>query len=491
MPPTPFQPTHQTPFKSTISSSQQSRVHHTPFEVEPSTQISISDIDPSEWKYHAEGGKNVLLSFLPSSGNGPFVTSACTYALRIPKSHPSEAQPEDEDEEADQFTNDIIIPLLGSPHVLPKCLRIPILTPRDRDIIDTLSARIEMQRPASRRAHPARIRAESLSCIYAVEDVTAPSTSSSTAGVLCVEIKPKWGFLPRIDSIPPSSPNVEVKAKFSRYRMHRVLKDGHMSKEKFQELYDPLDIYSADQKRKEKAVRALWKDWNETKGKTNNLRLFWNGAIVSPDDTATLNDVAQFLAPQSGKDDEALLGALSNRLVAELSKTTLPNVAGEPNAATILSRLSHLQASLDPLDVEGLSQLWLHRTQSHTLGQLPTTTNPASLPAALISPLPVSLLYPVLEPFLTSSSTAEVKLEDAMQAFLVSATFKDCSMLIRFSRNPDEEGGKVEGETKLVDLDRKPFEKLESMQKIDGEVCAAFLAWLGTLSGAPEASIAP
>ncbi|SPO23939.1 probable Inositol-pentakisphosphate 2-kinase [Ustilago trichophora] len=491
MPPTPFQPTHQTPFKSTVSSSQQSRVHHTPYEDEPSTQISISDIDPFEWKYHAEGGKNVLLSFVPSGGNSPFVTSTCTYALRIPKSHPSEAQPEDQEEEAEQFTNNIIVPLLGSPSVLPKCIRIPILTPRDRHIIDILSARIEMQRPASRRAHPARIRAESLSCIYAVEDVTAPSASSSKTGVLCVEIKPKWGFLPRLDSIPPSSPNVEVKARFSRYRMHRVLKDGHMSKVKFEELYDPLDLYSTIEKRKVKAIRALWRDWKETKGKTNNLRLFWNGAVVDPDDTTTLNDVAQFLGAQSSEDEEALLRALSTQLIAELSKPTLPNTAGEQDASTVLTRLSHLQASLDPLDVEGLSQLWLHHTQSHTLGQLLTTTDPASLPAALTSALPVSQLYFILEQVLTTSSTAEVKLEDALQAFLVSASFKDCSMLIRFSRTPIGEGGKFEGETKLVDLDRKPFEKLESMQKTDGEVCAAFLAWLGTLSSAPEASIAP
>ncbi len=214
MPPTPFHPTHLTPFKSTVSSSQQSREYHTPFDAPPST-LSISDIDPSEWKYHAEGGKNILLSYT-GTGPSPFVTSQGTFALRIPKSHPfndandaNEATSEEDEDEAQLFTSHIIAPLLGSPDVLPHCIRIPVETARDRDIIDTLAARIELQRPASRRSHAARIRAEALTCIYAVQDVTASSASSSS--VLCVEVKPKWGFLPRLTSIPPASPNVEIK----------------------------------------------------------------------------------------------------------------------------------------------------------------------------------------------------------------------------------------------------------------------------------------
>ena len=88
-------------------------------------------------------------------------------------------------------------------------------------------------------------------------------------------------------------------------------------------------------------------------------------------------------------------------------------------------------------------------------------------------------------------SAAEIELEDAVQAFLVSATFKDCSLLVRLSRSSENESGeRVQSETKLVDLDRKPFAKLHSMQQTDSEVCAAFLAWLQTLDSAPAASVA-
>lgn len=544
MPPIPFHPTHQTPFKSTVSTSQQSRVHHTPFEApaEASTQISISDIDPFQWKYHAEGGKNLLLSFNPSepvqTGGSPFSTPNCTYALRIPKSLPSDSQdqePQEQEDEAERFTQSIIVPLLGSASVLPKCIKIPIVTARDRDVIETLAARIEMQRPASRRAHPARIRPEWLSCIYAVQDVTVPTAASPS--VLCVEIKPKWGFLPRIQSLPPASPNVDIKTKYSRYRMHRVLKHPHpqaLTRQQFESLYDPLDLYSAEDQRREKAIRALWTDWCESDAHTNNFRLFWNGTRVHPHDRPTLNAIARFLGADGqtaddNHEEDALLQALIQHLTVELSKPSLPSIrtlnqaAGtgdredEDAGVSVLSRLSQLQSSLDPLDVEGLAHLWLHHTQSHILGKLPPTLpntqfQPTPEPSPPTSTPEVAELSVVLERFLlntTGASDVDVELQDAVQAFLVSASFKDCSLLIRFSPSPSspsdshsqaETGSKIvvgnqrlQSETKLVDLDRKAMAKLEAMQQTDNEVCAAFLAWLSSLDEAhpPAPSLPP
>ncbi|SNX86384.1 related to Inositol-pentakisphosphate 2-kinase [Melanopsichium pennsylvanicum] len=505
MPPTPFQPNHRTPFKSTLSSSQQSRQHHTPFCSSPSsTSICISDIVPSEWKYHAEGGKNILLSYSPScADSSPFCTPGCTYALRIPKSLPlsTDAQQADDQEESSCFTQDIIAPLLGSSSVLPQCITIYIQTARDRDIIETLAARIELERPPARRASPSRIRADQLSCIYAVENVTAFTPSFSGQGVLCVEIKPKWGFLPKLEALPPNSPNVEIKAKFSRFKMHKVLKQqGAMTREEFEQLYDPLDLYSMDHKRMDKAIRALWREWKQTHGKTNNLRLFWNGQMVYPKDTESLKHVAALLGGQDG--EEAFVVALVKHLIKELTRPYLFSTEigqdKDDKEMSLLSRLAYLQSALDPLDVEGLAHLWLHHTQSHTLGQIHVSNSnsnfnstTSSLPPSLTCALPSSQLYPVLQKFFKpSASSVDVKLEDAVQAFLVSASFKDCSMLIRMNRDQDRVGEKlVVQETKLVDLDRKSWEKLGWMQKTDAEVCATFLKWLETLECLPSASV--
>ncbi len=209
-------------------------------------------------------------------------------------------------------------------------------------------------------------------------------------------------------------------------------------------------------------MEALYRDWRDTNGQTNNLRLFWNGELVKPDDTTTLGAVAQFL----GVNEENLVEGLTQHVVQELSKPSLRSLDGQEQ--DILSKLSYLQSTLDPLDVEGLSHLWLSRTQSHILGQSPT-----ELPTSLTTPLPASHLLPLLESFLTEKQ--EVGLEDALQAFLVSATFKDCSLLLRF-----EGGG--EGRTKIVDLDRKAWGNWED-GRTDAEVCAAFLGWLEAVQG--------
>ncbi len=249
--------------------------------------------------------------------------------------------------------------------------------------------------------------------------------------------------------------------------MHRVAKaKGKLSKRQFEELYDPLDLYSGEEGRMEKAVNALWKDWKESEGKTNNFRLFWNGQLVRTEDAKTLGDIASFLYSNSGEEG-GVEEALTKCLVEELSKTTLPSAQGQ-GKVSVLNKLAYLQSALDPCDVEGLASFWLQHTQSHTLGQLPpasTAASTASLPAGLTSSLPSPTLAPLLEKFLStppstldSPSVEPESLEAAIQAFLVSATFKDCSVLIRFTTptNDDGEGTKpVEGETKLVDLDRK------------------------------------
>ena len=46
--------------------------------------------------------------------------------------------------------------------------------------------------------------------------------------------------------------------------------------------YDPLDLYSEEEARMEKALDGLLHDWEESGGKANNLRVFANGKAVVP-----------------------------------------------------------------------------------------------------------------------------------------------------------------------------------------------------------------
>ena len=97
MPPTPFHPTHTTPFKSSISSSQQAKKREF-LQSSNSTNahnqggswpvaVNAEQLDARHWTYLAEGGKNLLLRYTGPDVY-PFVNiqDGRRMALRIGKS---------------------------------------------------------------------------------------------------------------------------------------------------------------------------------------------------------------------------------------------------------------------------------------------------------------------------------------------------------------------------------------------------------------------
>lgn len=72
--------------------------------------------------------------------------------------------------------------------------------------------------------------------------------------------------------------------------MHRHLKkakeDPALAIEEHQEGYCPLDLYSKDDKRIARAIKALWRAWELSEGTANNLRFFYEGERVEPSDVS-------------------------------------------------------------------------------------------------------------------------------------------------------------------------------------------------------------
>jgi len=90
--------------------------------------------------------------------------------------------------------------------------------------------------------------------------------------------------------------------------MHRILKDAKhliqphsksqtsdqdstiskITSEIFSKIYDPLDLYSGDSERVEKALKALFDEWlngmygslEEKKEESNNLKIFLGGRVL-------------------------------------------------------------------------------------------------------------------------------------------------------------------------------------------------------------------
>ncbi|CAL8462781.1 g2314 [Coccomyxa elongata] len=92
---------------------------------------------------------------------------------------------------------------------------------------------------------------------------------------LCVEIKPKCGFLPTSILIRPEH---GIKHRVPRFQLHQQLKLAQ-GKIKHLSNYNPLDLFSGEPQRVEAAVAALFAE------PQNNLKLFLDGSpMQSPQD---------------------------------------------------------------------------------------------------------------------------------------------------------------------------------------------------------------
>ena len=162
----------------------------------------------------------------------------------------------------------------------------------------------------------------------------------------------------------------------------------------------------------------------------------------------------------------------------------------------VLRILSALQRDLDPLDIEGLSKLWRLTESSSPLyrqtlasffeqlsggfeSELPATPIGVSSPF-LQSPEPyISDWIDFLDAYLTPnkpemdhSNPSPENLRYYLLAYLLSATFKDCSVIVKLDfLRPGEplQDAKSDSVT-VIDLDPKRMDKLRHWEKLDQEI---------------------
>jgi len=122
--------------------------------------------------------------------------------------------------------------------------------------------------------------------------------------------------------------------------------------------------------------------------------------------------------------------------------------------SSVLSVLSNLQRSLDALDIEGLAKLALQGNQQLssrkevTLDQWSAFVNEYEGPAR----------------YYDHAHPDVAHLQFYRLAYLLSATFKDCSIMI----NLDD--ALVEGRVAIIDLDPKPPKKFAKWEALDRRI---------------------
>ncbi|KAF8163415.1 inositol-pentakisphosphate 2-kinase [Crassisporium funariophilum] len=283
---------------------------------------------------------------------------------------------------------------------------------------------------------------------------------------LAVEIKPKWAFLPSPAHL--SEATKSTKTQTCRFCMH-----SNLRLQKGQQVgtdYCPLDLFSGDETRIINAIHSLWNAWVASNAAVNNLKVFARG---------------KFVIPSEEEDLERIRDAFSAALVRPLLQTP------------VLRILSNLQRNLDVLDIEGLSKLWretessapLYRT---TFASFFEQTPESSSSAPPATPIGVSSLFlespepgisdwiDFLDTYLTKdkseldhSNPSPENLRYYLLAYLLSATFKDCSVIVRLDFL--KPGGTLQSEVTpnsvaVIDLDPKSMDKLRGWEKLDKEI---------------------
>jgi len=140
-------------------------------------------------------------------------------------------------------------------------------------------------------------------------------------------------------------------------------------------------------------------------------------------------------------------------------------------SSPLLSTLSRLQSSLDPLDIEGIASLVTSQTSIDVFD-----------PSADLTSLGSQSSIEEWRSFLTSyQSSSPLDLRQSILSFLLSATFKDCSIIVRVER--DQETQEIKTKVKAIDLDPKPIKKLRKWLELDQEILKS---WKTMLEGLNE-----
>jgi inositol-pentakisphosphate 2-kinase len=280
--------------------------------------------------------------------------------------------------------------------------------------------------------------------------------------------KPKWGFLPDPTHLSPESK--PIKTRTCRTCMHSHLKQTEGKNVAVH--YCPLDLFSGSRERLEIALEGLWNSWTQSNGAINNLRIFHYGKMLLPTDVGPRVSLSPILT-RIGEQELSLqvwsqgclslppdspVTSIKSKFISVLLPLFLHN--------SLLHHISALQRSLDPLDCEGFAKL--KRIQSAG----PSNSTDAALPITDLTQPTLDDWASFVDIFLSQehqkhSSFSPSNLRYHTLAHLLSASFKDCSLIIPIRPQTDdtEMGG-----IKVIDLDIKDVDRIPGWLKLDEKI---------------------
>ncbi|KIY50731.1 inositol-pentakisphosphate 2-kinase [Fistulina hepatica ATCC 64428] len=423
----------------------------------------ISSTSPLDWRYISEGGATIVFSYQGAS-NSAFNNTVlrlrkCPVSSDNMVEEPIQESREDPDDPMIEYQAICMARLIPAVH-LPRLESVRL----SKTWLSQFSAVHNAERPQDRRS-------KDIIDIRRSKGVLATDLVGSA--YVAVEIKPKWAFLPAPYHLSPQTR--EVKRRTCRFCMHARMKarEGGVVADE----YCPLDLFSGSETRMRHAIHCLWNAWVESNGKINNLKIFIGGHAIPPSQQGAL------LAPTARVTDvrESFTNA-----VLPLLRDTL-----------VLRTLSLLQRTLDTLDIEGLSRLWKYseiRASAYReafvsyFGLVLPADGPPTSPLGVTSKY-ISVPEPTIpdwtefiDTYLSSSTQLDHtapqpdNLRYHLLAYLLSATFKDCSIILRLNALTGTDGqGEVDpARATVIDLDPKSMTRLRKWERLDSEIVRAY-----------------
>ena len=162
----------------------------------------------------------------------------------------------------------------------------------------------------------------------------------------------------------------------------------------------------------------------------------------------------------------------------------------------VLRMLSDLQYNLDMLDIEGLSKLWRLAESSNPLYRETFMSQSPEMSSSTLPCTPIGECSPFIsspEPTLsdwvdfldTYLSSTKAKLDHSnplpenlryyLLAYLLSATFKDCSIIVRLDFLRTTQGTRP-GSIAVIDLDPKTMHKMKGWEELDMKIASTYAA---------------
>ncbi|XP_060621895.2 inositol-pentakisphosphate 2-kinase [Anolis sagrei] len=460
--------------------------------------MEAEKMDENEWRYHGEGNKSLVVSH----------RQRCV-VLRFLKFLPNRNKTPEEIfhhlQNIVYFGKHIMKQFFGE-----KYIHHGEVVQLSLDFVKQLCLKIQSERPESRCDKDMDALSGYAMCLPNLTRLHFVEHRP----ILCIEIKPKCGFLPFSSHV-----SQEIKYKVCRYCMHQHLK---VAKGKWKRLskYCPLDLFSGNKQRMHFALGSLLQE------SQNNLKIFKNGELIygckdNEDSLSDLNELAHHLKPFFFPANGLVSGPHCTRTVlkelihvitlALLSSTDLCK-AGDMKIVPSSQGRSYCEASafskelvrngknkmetsglprdcllyktlqaqmLDMLDIEGVYPLY-NRVEQY-LEEFPSERNMLQTDG----PYNESFYEKLLDLSTEDDGTVGYALTKVQQ-YRVAMTAKDCSIMVALSPCQQDEcseqrpvlltsKSRFTFSLSVLDLDLKPYESIQHQYKLDEKIVNYYL----------------